>query len=53
MPREDKDWKSPYEMFYSYTTTQEDKEATCWWKKPQLAHLKAYGCRAYAMKEDA
>lgn len=44
-PRESNGWKSPYEQFYSYT----NRRAT----KPLLAHLRAYGCRAYAMTADA
>jgi hypothetical protein len=38
-PRESNGWKTPYEMFYS--------------KQPYLSHLKAYGCRAYAMTSQA
>ncbi len=38
-PRQAQDWKTPYEIFLG--------------QKPQLAHLRAYGCRAYAMTEDA
>ena len=38
-PREAQSWKSPFETFYK--------------TKPQLAHLKAYGCSAYTMTEDA
>lgn len=38
-PRQAQTWKSPFELFYE--------------RKPQLAHLKAYGCRAYALTEDA
>ena len=34
-PLERNNWKSPYEMVFN--------------KKPTLSHLKAYGCRAYAM----
>jgi len=44
-PRESNGWKSPYEQFYSYV----NKRGT----KPLLAHLRAYGCRAYAMTADA
>ena len=44
-PREGNGWKSLYEKFYTYTSGR----AT----KPQLAHLKAYGCRAYAMTANA
>ena len=40
-------WKSPYEKFYTYTSESAGPS------KPQLAHLRAYGCRAYAMIADA
>lgn len=39
------DWRTPYELFY--------KTGLHTRKKPQLAHLKAYGSRAYAMTPDA
>src|SRR5262245_61413693 len=45
MPREAQKWKSPYEVFFSAV------EGTI--QKPKLAHLKAFGCRAYAMTENA
>jgi hypothetical protein len=45
------DWQTPYERFYTYLSQQEGTENTA--RKPQLAHLKAYGCRAYAMTKDA
>lgn len=38
-PRDSNGWKTPYELFYS--------------KQPYLSHLKAYGCRAYAMTSRA
>src|SRR5579871_4060501 len=44
-PRRSLGWKSPYEVFHTYLTGKRTK--------PQLAHLKAYGCRAYAMTENA
>jgi hypothetical protein len=44
-PRESNKWKSPYERFYSFLAGKR--------RRPQLAHLKAYGCRAYAMTSDA
>jgi transposase InsO family protein len=46
-PRESNGWKSPYEKFYTHLSTEKQPS------KPQLAHLKAYGCRAYAMTSDA
>jgi len=44
-PRESNGWKSPYEKFFTYINGRKSK--------PLLAHLKAYGCRAYAMTSDA
>jgi transposase InsO family protein len=44
-PREAQEWKSPYEVFFSAIEGS--------MKRPKLAHLKAYGCRAYAMTEKA
>lgn len=38
-PRDSNGWKTPYELFYL--------------KQPYLSHLKAYGCRAYAMTSRA
>ena len=48
-PRENLGWKTPYEVFYSYTAKPGTDEA----RQPPLAHLRAYGCRAYAMTEHA
>jgi hypothetical protein len=45
-PRESNGWKSPYERFYTFLANGRSR-------RPQLAHLKAYGCRAYAMTSDA
>jgi hypothetical protein len=58
-PRESLGWRTPYEVFYSHaakrtakmTGTKEPIEEAI--KKPQLSHLRAYGCRAYAMTADA
>jgi transposase InsO family protein len=56
-PREGLGWKSPYEVFYTHTAKmtrlQEGQKKQPKSQKPQLAHLKAYGCRAYAMTDDA
>ena len=46
-PRKSITWKSPYEKFYSYTSESASPS------KPQLAHLRAYSCRAYAITADA
>jgi len=45
-PRESNGWKSPYERFHTFLANGRSR-------RPQLAHLKAYGCRAYAMTSDA
>src|SRR5579871_1097629 len=49
-PRESNGWKSPYEKFYTYLAQMDGNDKP---SKPQLAHLKAYGCRAYAMTSNA
>jgi hypothetical protein len=49
-PRENLGWKTPYEVFYSHTAKLAGMDEV---RQPQLAHLRAYGCRAYAMTEDA
>ena len=57
-PRYTNHWQTPYERFYTYTDRKESEPTTLRTasdppRKPQLAHLKAYGCRAYAMTKDA
>jgi hypothetical protein len=42
-PCESLAWKSPYKKFYTYTSESAGPS------KPQLAHLRAYGCQAYAI----
>ena len=49
-PRENLGWKTPYEVFYSHTAKLAKIDEN---RQPQLAHLRAYGCRAYAMTENA
>jgi len=58
-PRYANDWQTPYERFYTYLGQQENarnndrndtRDTT---RKPHLAHLKVYGCRAYAMTRNA
>ncbi|RMZ92256.1 hypothetical protein DV736_g455, partial [Chaetothyriales sp. CBS 134916] len=44
-PRYSQEWRTPFEDFFS---RQAGKQV-----KPQLAHLKVYGCRAYAMTKKA
>ena len=45
-PRASNDWKSPYESFHTYVF---DKEEVSGPRKPQLHHLRAYGCKAYVL----
>ena len=45
-PRQSNDWKSPYEAFHTFVFEQ---EAISGPRKPQLHHLKAYGCKAYVL----
>jgi len=45
-PLKSNGWISLYERFYTFLVNRR-------LRKPQLAHLKAYGCRAYAMTSDA
>jgi hypothetical protein len=49
-PRENLGWKTSYEVFYSHTANLAGIDEN---RQPQLAHLRAYGCRAYAMTENA
>ena len=49
-PREAQLWKTPHEVFFSSTYVAGPKPVQT---KPQLAHLRAYGCRAYAMTKEA
>ena len=49
-PRADFRWVSPYERFYSWLTDNQEISGRT---KPQLAHLQAYGCKAYATTTDA
>ena len=45
-PRQSNDWKSPYESFHTFVFEQEGVSGL---RKPQLHHLKAYGCKAYVL----
>ena len=45
-PRISNNWKSPYKAFHSYVFEQEGVSGP---RKPQLHHLKAYGCKAYVL----
>jgi hypothetical protein len=48
-PRHQSNWKS-HELFYTYLAELDKFHGP---RKPQLAHLKAFGCRAYAMTKNA
>jgi hypothetical protein len=46
-PRYQYDWKSPYERFHAYIANRDGalrKDS-----KPQVAHLRVYGCKAFAL----
>jgi hypothetical protein len=43
-------WKTPYEIFFTRTALNNGIVTSA--KKPHLAHLKAYGCKAFAMTDD-
>lgn len=43
-------WKSPYEVFFTRVALNNGIYTTG--KKPNLAHLKAYGCKAFALTSD-
>jgi hypothetical protein len=46
-PRYGYNWKSPYERFHTYLAHRDGTAApNC---KPQQAHLKMYGCKAFAL----
>jgi len=51
VPRRRHDWRSPYEVFYTAVAQMEG--AVVRGRKPQLGHLRAYGCKAYAMTDIA
>jgi hypothetical protein len=40
-------WKSPYEVYHTFLAHQQGKVITA--RLPELAHLRVYGCKAYAM----
>ena len=43
-------WKTPYEVFFTRTALNNGIVTSA--KKPHLAHLKVYGCKAFAMTDD-
>ena len=44
-------WKSPYERFFTYLAYRGGVVATA--RKPQQAHLRVFGCKAFALTRDA
>ncbi|CCE34925.1 uncharacterized protein CPUR_08864 [Claviceps purpurea 20.1] len=44
-------WSTPYEIFFTYSAFRSGIVKTL--RKPDLTHLKAYGCKAFAMTSDA
>ena len=45
-PRQSNKWKSPYKSFHTYVFEKKEVSGS---QKPQLHHLKAYGCKAYVL----
>ncbi|XDG02528.1 hypothetical protein ABKA04_002143 [Annulohypoxylon sp. FPYF3050] len=45
------DWKSPYERLHTFTAKRDGSSVTE--RKPMQAHLRVYGCKAFAMTPDA
>jgi len=43
-------WKTPYELFLTYTGFHNGTATRA--IKPNLSHLKAFGCKAFAMTDD-
>jgi hypothetical protein len=50
-PRYIYNWKTPYERFFTYLAYRDGVVATA--RKPQQAHLRVFGCKAFAMTSDA
>lgn len=50
-PRYNFNWKSPYERFHTYLALQDGIVVRD--RKPDQAHLKAYGCKAFALTIEA
>lgn len=44
-------WRTPYDKFHTYVAQRDGIVVES--RKPQQAHLRVYGCKAYAMKPDA
>lgn len=50
-PNHRNNWKTPYEAFFTQVATNRNKFVTKS-RKPHLAHLKSYGCKAFVMTDD-
>src|SRR4029077_3678527 len=46
-PRYNYNWKSPYDRFHTYLAHRDGVDVPD--RKPQQAHLKVYGCKAFAL----
>ncbi|KAI1671854.1 hypothetical protein L13192_02716 [Pyrenophora tritici-repentis] len=49
-PNYPNNWKTPYEIFYTHAAAMNGIVTGP--RKPNQAHLKAYGCKAFAMTDD-
>jgi hypothetical protein len=49
-PNYSNNWKTPYEIFFTRVAFSNGIVTSL--RKPNLAHLKAYGCKAFAMTDD-
>lgn len=47
-PSAARNWKTPYQLFYEHFWRQESRALA----RPDLSHLRSYGCKAYAMTAD-
>jgi len=53
-PRHASRWETPYKRFYTFLDQHEQASGPSDGpRKPHLAHLRAYGCRTYALTEKA
>ena len=50
-PRWADNWKTPYELFHGYLSARDGRVVLD--SRPQQGHLRAYGCRTYAMSRMA
>jgi hypothetical protein len=49
-PNYTNNWKTPYEIFFTHVAFNNGVVTSL--RKPNLAHLKSYGCKAFAMTDD-